>query len=91
MTEKELDRHAHRICKMPIRVLLELLEPKHDNQINVQSMIRQVNVGHSIFHACHQNGVNQLTVDIFMITRHTRIYRTLQWGRTMTEIAKIHS
>ena len=55
MAEDKQDRRTLRTQEMLIHALLDLIEKKHYDQITVQDIVEQANVGRSTFYAHYQN------------------------------------
>ena len=55
MTEEKQDRRTRRSREALIHALLDLIEIKHYDQISVQEIIQQADVGRSTFYAHYQN------------------------------------
>ncbi len=77
MREEKQDRRSQRTRHMLIHALLELIENKHYDQISVQDIVEQANVGRSTFYAHYQNK-DELLLGGFkhvlqMLVQHVRL------------------
>ncbi len=55
MTKKGQDRRSQRTRQALIHALIELLETKHYDQISIQNIVDQANVGRATFYTHYQN------------------------------------
>lgn len=55
MTDENLDRRSQRTRETLTQALLELVKKKHYDQITVQDIVEQANIGRSTFYAHYEN------------------------------------